>query len=119
MNEEQIKRIIEDSYDDSKEDGVRLLVRDAYRKKMRTAAMLWGAYCCVFVALAILSAVLFFRADQLQYQIMFAAMFLFFGQRWALVKIIGWQWLRELGIKREIKRLELRIAELNQTGNDR
>ncbi len=37
----------------------------------------------------------------------------------SIVKIIAWQMAHRHGIKREIKRLELRIAELNKTVKNR
>ena len=119
MDEKEIKRIIEDGYDESEEDTVGSMVKEVYKKKMRKAAILWGSYCGFFYVLGVISAVLLFRADQIRYQILLAAAFLFFMQRAALVKIIGWQWLHQNSIKRELKRLELRVAELSHSLKDR
>ena len=45
-------------------------------------------------------------------QIMFAVLFLCGVQMIALIKIFAWQMIHRNGIKREIKRLEIRIANL-------
>lgn len=115
MDDEQIKKIIEDTYDDSKEDTLRSMVSQWYKKKISWTAVLFSVYCVFFHVLAIVSAVLFFQVDQAKYQMMYVALFLFFMQRSALVKIIGWQRLNKHSVEREVKRLELRIAELNET----
>ena len=35
-----------------------------------------------------------------------------------LIKVFAWQMIHRMSIKRDIKKLELRIAELNQTVKD-
>ena len=115
MDEQQIKKIIEDTYDDSKENTLKSMVGQWYKKKLRWTVILFSAYCCFFHLLAITSAILFFQVDQAKYQMMYVALFLFFMQRSALVKTIGWQRFNKHSVDREVKRLELRIAELNET----
>ena len=115
MDEQQIKKIIEDTYDDSKENTLKSMVGQWYKKKIRWTVVAFSAYCGFFHLLAIISAVLFFQVDQAKYQMMYVALFLFFMQRSALVKTIGWQRFNKHSIDREIKRLELRIAELDET----
>lgn len=114
MDDEQIRKIIEDTYDYSKEDTLKSMVGQWYKKKIRWTAIFFGIYCGFFHLLAIISAVLFFQVDQVKYQMMYVALFLFFMQRSALVKTIGWQRLNKHSVEREVKRLELRIAELNE-----
>ena len=46
---------------------------------------------------------------------MYAALFVVFLLIGYLIKIFGWVWGSKNIISREIKRLELRIAELNET----
>ena len=115
MDDEQIKKIIEDTYDESKENTLKSMVSQWYKKKIRWTAIVFSVYCCFFHLLAIISAVLFFQVDQAKYQMMYVALFLFFMQRSALVKTIGWQRVNKHSVEREVKRLELRIAELNET----
>jgi hypothetical protein len=115
MDDELIKKILEDTYDDSKEDTLRTWITDAYSK-----SPLWiitGIYIqyIILLALAVFSAVQFFRTDLTQYQIMYAAIFIFSSHWMGFVSVFGWIMLQRPRFKREIKRLELRIAELNQS----
>jgi hypothetical protein len=117
MDDEQIKKIIDspEEYDESKEDTLRTWITDAYSK-----SPLWimtGIYIqyIILLALAVFSAVQFFRTDLTQYQIMYAAIFIFSSHWMGFVSVFGWIMLQRPRLKREIKRLELRIAELMET----
>jgi len=112
MNDEQIKRMIEDTYDDSREDTIRSMVGEFYSRKMLSIAILVWAFGIIFFGGAAYSGVEFFKADQTKHQIMYASIFILFVEGIALMKIFAWQMLARNSIKREIKRLELRIAEL-------
>jgi hypothetical protein len=115
MDDAQIRQMIEDSYDDSKEDTLRAMVGQFYNKKMLSTVILVWAYGLVFMALAIFSGVKFFRAGDIRSQIMYAGLFLCGVQMVALIKIFAWQMIHRNSIKREIKRLEIRVAELKET----
>ncbi len=115
MNEEQLKKIIEDTYDDSKEDNLLSMVGQLYSRKMLSSLIAHGAYSSVFIALAVFCGIKFFKTQQIQFQVMYAAIFVCCIQFVVLRKVIYWQMLHKHNISREIKRLELRIAELNQT----
>ena len=69
----------------------------------------------VIIGLAVFSGIRYFRVEQVKYQIMYAAIFICCIQFIALIKVFAWQLMHRNSIKREIKRLELRIAELNNT----
>ena len=114
MNDEQIKQIIENTYDKSKENTMWSMLKDFYNKKMLFWIVLLWVYFLVFLALAVFSAIEFFKTDQTRYQIMYAAVFVCCIQFFALIKIFAWQMVHRNGILREIKRLELRIAELTE-----
>jgi len=115
MNDELIKKIIEDTYDESKEDTVRSWIRDAYSKKMRW--VMFNVYVCYLLCLAlvIFSGIKFFRTDETKFQIMYAAIFVCCNLWMGFVSVFGWVMMQRPRISREIKRLELRIAELNET----
>jgi len=115
MSEEQIRRIIEDSYDESKEETLRGIARDFYSRKMRSTVILMYVWVAVFAALAVYSATQFFKAPQTQGQVMFATLFIVGTHGLGLTKILAWGMLHETRIKRDVKRMELRIAELNET----
>jgi len=114
MSQEQIRKIVEDSYDDSKEETLRAMARDFYsRRLLSTAILVWG-WAIVFIALAAYSALQFFKADQTKEQIMFAALFILGAHGLGLMKIFAWEMIHRSGIRRDLKRMELRIAELSE-----
>jgi hypothetical protein len=119
MNEELIKKMIQDTYDDSREDGVLWMALDFYSKKMASLAIMVWAFAIAFFAGAVYCGFEFFSAEQTKYQILYAVIFGLFVEGVALMKIFAWQMLARNSVKREIKRLELRIAELNQTVKDK
>jgi hypothetical protein len=114
MDQEQIKKIIEDTYDDSKEDNLLSMVGQLYSRKMFSSLIAHGAYSLVFIVLAVFCGFEFFETQQVQYQIMYAAIFVCCIQFVILRKNIYWQMLHKNSISREIKSLEIRIAELNE-----
>jgi len=97
MDEKEIRAIIEDTYDDSREDTLLSMTGQLYSK---------GAIYC---------GIKFFRTDQSQFQLMHAAIFICCIQFAIFSKAKYWQMLHKNNISREIKRLELRIAELSET----
>lgn len=115
MNDEPIKKIVEEPYDVSKEDTLCSMLKDFYNRKMLSIIILVWAYFLVFLALAIFSGIKFFKTDQTMYQIMYAVIFVCCIQFFTLIKIFAWQMIHKISLRREIKRLELTIAELNQT----
>ena len=115
MNDEQIKRIIEDDYDVSREDTILSMARDFYSRKLISTAILVWVWAIIFCAAAAYCAVQFHRADETKSQIMYAAIFVPCVLGIGFMKVFAWEMVHRLSIKREIKRLELRIAELSET----
>ncbi len=103
------------AYNDSKEDTLCSMLKDFYNKKMLFWIIILWVYFLVFLALAVFSGIKFFKTDQTRYQIMYAAVFVCCIQFFVLIKIFAWQMIHRNNIKREIKRLEIRVAELKQT----
>lgn len=114
MSNEQIRKIIEDSYDDSKEETLRAILRDFYSRRMLPTVILLCAWAIPFIALAVYSAMRFFKADQTQAQIMYAALFILGAHGVGLMKICAWEMMNRHSIRRDLKRLELRVAELTE-----
>lgn len=112
--DEQIKRIIEDNYDDSRQEGLTSMIRDFYNRKMLSTVVFVWFFGIVFMAGAIYSGIIFFRTDEVKYQIEYAVIFMICLQWIGSLKIFAWQVIHRNSIKREIKRLELTIAELSQ-----
>ncbi len=116
MEHENIDDIIDspEKYDNASAGLLHAMMKDRYNRRLRTSAILFSVYCVFFYVLGIAGAVMFFQAEQTRYQIMYASVFVYFMQRAALVKTIGWQRLNKHSIAREIKGLEIRIAELSK-----
>ncbi len=114
MSDEPIKRIIDDSYDDSKEETLRAMAREFYSRRMRSTAILVWGWSMVFIALAVYGAMQFLKADQTQGQILYAALFILGAHGVGLMKILAGQMLHQHSIRRDLKRVELRVAELSE-----
>lgn len=115
MNEDDIRKMIDDRYDDSREDTLRSMIHDFYNRKMLSKVILVWAYALVLLGLMVFSGIKFFKADQTQTQLMYAVIFVVATQYLTLIKNLAWQMIHRNGIKREIKRLEIRLADLAQT----
>ena len=117
MDNEEIKKIIDspEEYDELKEDSYISWVRSCFKIGQQWAIILVFAHFFFFLALAILCGILFFKTDQTKFQIMYAAFFVCCILIGYLIKVFGWVMATRNSLKREIKRLELRIAELNET----
>ena len=116
MNDEQIKKIIDspEEYDDLKEESYISMAKYFYRRTERWAIILLFAHFFFFLAFAVVCALLFFGTGKTKYQIMYAALFVIFTLIAYLIKVFGWVWGSRHLIQREIKKLELRIAELTK-----
>ncbi len=115
MTDEQIRRIIEEQdYEGARENTFRSMLGDFYNRKMLFTAVFVWVWGLMVVAGAAYCGVQFFRNVEIRDQIMYAGLFVCCGQFLALTKIFAWQLIHRNGILREIKRLELRIAELPQ-----
>jgi hypothetical protein len=116
MDREELKKIIDspDQYEDIKDDSVFDMVKVFYSKRMRSVAILVWAWAVIFSGGSILCVIRFFAVADTRAQIMYAALFICFFHGIGLMKIFAWSMVQRHGIKREIKRLELRIAELSE-----
>ena len=119
MNEEEIKKIVNESADYSDKNTFESMLKDFYNKKMVSMVILTWGMGLVFIAGAIVSAVLFFQTVSTQYQIVYASLFITFMLFLAIIKIFAWQLIHRNGILREIKKLELRIAEMSRILKDK
>ncbi len=114
MKEEDIRKMVEEVYDDSRDDTLRDMLATFYSRKLRsTALFIWG-WGLLFVAAAIWAAVMFFRAENTGDQILYATVFVCSYLTVGLMKVFAWQTIHRHSIKREIKRLELRMLEASE-----
>jgi len=117
MNEEQLKKIIDspEDYDDSKEESYISWARFWFKSSQRWAIILVFGHFFFFIALAAISGILFLISETTKYQIMYAAFFVCLFLIAYLIKVFAWVMVSRNSISREIKRLELRIAELTNS----
>lgn len=115
MNDEQIKKIIDGTYDDSRENTLRSMLGEFYNRKMFSVVILVWIWAIIFIAGAVYSGIQFFNTDLPREQIVYAVVFICCFQGVGLIKVFAWQMIHKNSIKREVKRLELRIAELSET----
>ncbi|UCE49096.1 MAG: hypothetical protein JSW47_02930 [Phycisphaerales bacterium] len=119
MDDEQIKKIINGTYDEPREDTIWSMAGDFYNRRMLSIVVILWAWGLASIAVIIFSGVKFFAVATTRSQIMYAAIFVCGWQLMALVKIFGGQMIHRNGLKREIKRLELRIAALSEALTDK
>ena len=112
MNDEMIQKMVDEAYDGSKEESLRQMMKDFYNRRTIGIVILTWVFGIAAMGLAIWCAVKFFGAEATRDQIMYATGFMVFMLWLALMKIFAWQMIHRNSIKRELKRLELRIAQL-------
>jgi hypothetical protein len=108
MNEGQTERTAENLQNNnySKEGNICSMLHDFYNKNMLSVIVLVWFWAIIFIGGAVYCGIQFFKADQTRDQIMYAVIF-----------VCCWQGItiHRNAIARQIKRLELRIAERDQT----
>ena len=75
MNEHELERMLQDNYDDSREDSIRSMVSEFYSRKMLSTVIIVWVNFLVFFGLAVLCAVMFFGTGVVKDLIMYAALF--------------------------------------------
>jgi hypothetical protein len=88
------------------------MFHDFYNRKMIPVVIFIWVWAMVFIAGVVYSGAEFLKAEETKQQIMYAAIFIFFMQCVAMMKIFAWQMIHRNAVIRQIKRLELRITEL-------
>ena len=117
MDKARLKQIVDSSleYEVTKEDSLLSMTGQLYSAQMFPSMLVHLAYSLPFIAGAIFCGIKFFKTDQSQFQIMHATLFICCIQFMIFSKNKYWQMLHRHNVNREIKRLEFRIAELNET----
>lgn len=96
------------------EQGIFELIADTFRGKRRWLVVLVYVYSIVFLVLAVITAVQFFKADpdNTRDLILWAMGFLFCNFAVAMLKMWYFMEMNKNAVTREVKRLELQIARL-------
>jgi hypothetical protein len=113
MDNEQINKMMDDSYDNSKEEGLISMLRDFYSRKTLSIAIFTWIWGIIFTVGAIYSGIEFCRLAE-DKRFIYGLVFIACMHGISIMKIFAWQMIHKNSIKREIKRLELRIVELSQ-----
>ncbi|OHB82866.1 MAG: hypothetical protein A2Z38_05395 [Planctomycetes bacterium RBG_19FT_COMBO_48_8] len=104
MDEKEIRKIVEDTCNESKEDSIWSMASDFYSKMLSVVILVW-IWAIIFIAGAVYCGIKFYETDQTKSQIMYAAIFVCCFEGICLMKIFAWQMIHRQGIKREIKKL--------------
>ena len=115
MNDEHTEMMIDEIYDASKEDTLLSMVGQLYSRRMLPSFLVHVVYSLPFIIAAVYCGIKFFDTQHVQFQLMYAAIFICCIHVIFLRKVIYWQMLQKNSISREVKRLEVRIVELTQT----
>jgi hypothetical protein len=105
--------LIDEIYDTSREDTLLSMVGELYSRRMLPSLLVHAAHSLPFLLLAIFCGIRFFYVEQVQFQLMHAAVFICSVHVVFLRKVIYWQMLHKNSVSREVKRLEVRILELS------
>ena len=85
---------------------------ETFRGKHRWLVFMSIFWTLVFMVLAVLSVIQFFKAEETRDLLMWAAASAFFLSGVSMMKVWFWMELNKNAVTREIKRLELQIARL-------
>ncbi len=100
--------------DPDREPTMRTQIAETFRGRLRWLALLAAFFRIVYLILAIIAAIQFFRVDGTRELIAYATLFLISIAATAFIKLWYWMLLIKNSVIREIKRLELQIAELTR-----
>lgn len=103
----------EEYYDHDREEGIFRQMAGIYRGKMRWMAIAVTIECVVCLVLIILGILEFFQTEDTKWQIFYATGVVLLAMLLVLIKLWGWMQMDRNAIRREIKRIELRILELH------
>ena len=117
MDKNQMNQILSQPLDaEHIREGTYLsFITDFYTRN--NSAMIWWVWSTAlfFVGLMIVSAILFFLTGSTQYHVLYAALFVTSVQVIVLTKVVYFLCVMRHRTMRDMKRLELGMAEMNET----
>ncbi len=105
--------------DPDREPPMRSQIAETFRGRFRWLAWLAVFYRIVFLMIAVIAAIQFFRVDGTRELIAYATLFLISIMATAFIKLWYWMLLIKNSMIREIKRLELQVAKLSEGLNSK
>ena len=120
MDKKQMKQIIDQPLDPEhiREGTYFSFFSDFYTRNNRVVILFVWGNALFFLALLVVSAILFFQTNNTQYHILYAALFICSVQVLILTKIVYYLAVIRNRTLRDIKRLELCMAEMNEKLKD-
>ena len=97
--------------DAARDQSFRQMMAGTFRGRNRWMAVVVYIYLLVFTGLMVASVIQFFGGETTAHQIAWATAFLFSSMVVMFLKLWIWNMMNRNAIVREIKRLELRLAE--------
>ena len=118
--DDPLKKALQDAdaagdFGPSQEETFRQMLAGTFRNQPRWMTLIAWVYILLFTAVAVVAAVQFFDAEAVRGQILWTTVFLVSGMIVMMLKMWFWMIMNRNRILREVKRLELRIAELTDT----
>ena len=107
LNEEEVR-----AFDELGEQGIVGMAFGDFSGKNKVLSILMMFIAAIFFVLAVYSAVQFFRAEATKDLIMWTSSFFFFMMGTTAMKVWWWMEMEKNATVREIKRVELQLANL-------
>ena len=108
-----------EAIDSDRELPIRTQVAETFRGRFRWMALLAAFFRILFLIIAIIAVVQFFRVTGTRDLVAYATLFLASVVATAALKLWYWMLLIKNSVIREIKRLELQVAKLSQGLNSK
>jgi hypothetical protein len=116
--DDKLKRALENgkAVELEQEETLRQMIAQTFRSRLRWFTILLWVEGFVIVGLAIWASVQLYHAQEMKQVVVYAMAVTLCAVFMVLIKTVGWQQMNRYSVMREIKRLELRIAELKDAG---
>ncbi len=109
---DELRRANGGDYDPDREDTLRGMLLSTFRGRTWWMSLVAWIYILLFSGLAVFAAVRFFQVEGDRQMLLYATVFVTAVIVAAITKIWYWMLINRNAVQREVKRLEIRIAEL-------
>jgi len=104
--------------DSDQNETVLEMTAQVFRSKIRWVFILYLVEGLIIGLVVIWAGIRMYHAQEFKPLIVYATVLIACGVSGSMIQTIHWQLINKYSIMREIKRLELRIAEINETKSD-
>jgi hypothetical protein len=109
---DELRRANGGDYDPRREETLRGMLLSTFRGRTWWMSLVAWIYILLFTGLAVFAAVRFFQVEGDRQMLLYATVFVAAIIIAAITKIWYWMLINRNAVQREVKRLEIRIAEL-------